>query len=296
MAEVSGAPATPKIMRRYLGTQLRKLRTAAGKTRDDAVARIDARSPATITAHEQGTTLPKAAELELLLQLYGAPERTEMLRTVLQAIRRGKDWWVPFGTAVPKWFDLFLGLESAAVSVESYDAALVPGLFQIPAYTEALIRAQKPHRAEEEIAQRVELRRARQELLHRTPTPPKVWRVLDEAALYRGAGGPAVLRDQLAHLLEVAALPHVDLQILPFAVGPHPGSDGTFTVLTFSSELIPGDVVYTDGLLQGRYHEDVDEVAVFTEALNRLRVLAASQTESSGIIRQRIDALTKEIP
>ena len=44
----------------------------------------------------------------------------------------------------------------------------------------------------------------------------RLWAIHDEAVIRRPVGGPVVMRHQLAHLLVVAGLPGVTLQVLPF--------------------------------------------------------------------------------
>lgn len=288
-------PVPPKIMRRYLATSLRQLREAAGFKQDAAAARLGLKTTTTITHHETARNLPKVAELEILLTFYGAPDRIPTFVDLLKTIRAGKDWWEPHQNAVPAWWDLFLGLETSAVRIASYDAATVPGLLQTPEYAEAIIRAGQPDVREGSIGPRISLRMARQEILYREQSPPKVWTVLDEAVLHRVAGSVRTTRDQFAHLLKMAALPQVDIQVLPFSAGQHPGADGTFTVLDFDSEMLGGSVAYTENRLRGSYHEKHADVVTYTDTLSRLQVAAATQKQSRAIIQRQVDVLTKEL-
>lgn len=286
--------ASPKILKRFIAAELQRMRKAAGKERAEAAKRLGLRTATTIVHHESARNLPKPAELEILLGFYGLPERIELFRELMDAIHRNKDWWAPHTGAFPAWFDLFLGLESVAATIESYDAAVVPGLLQTPAYAEAVMRAGQPNLAEDEVRARVELRTARQQVLHREPEPPQVWSVLDEAVLHRVPADPRTTRDQLEHLLAAAELPHVELQVIPFGAGLHPGLYGTYTVLGFDHDMLGGSVVYADGQPRGVYHEAEAVVGSYATTLNRLRVMAADQKHSRAIIRARIDALTKE--
>ncbi|WP_328499410.1 Scr1 family TA system antitoxin-like transcriptional regulator [Streptomyces sp. NBC_00414] len=57
--------------------------------------------------------------------------------------------------------------------------------------------------------------------------PLHVYAVVWEAALRQLVGGPDVMRAQLEHLLHVAQLPNVRLQVLPFRTGGHPTVSGS---------------------------------------------------------------------
>ena len=153
---------------------------------------------------------------------------------------------------MPEWLDLLLGMEAAAVQINSYDTMVVPGLFQTRDYATAVIRGGEPNLPDAEVHERVELRMARQDVLTRESEPPSVWCVLDESVLYRRARNPAILVEQLKHLIKLSELPNVHIQVLPFdGLGLHGGISGTFTILTFGPELVgdPG-VAYTETRLR----------------------------------------------
>jgi hypothetical protein len=67
--------------------------------------------------------------------------------------------------------------------------------------------------------------------------------VIDEAALRRPVGSPEVMHAQLKHLVEIAAHPKITVQVLPFSAGPHPGTGGPFTILSFPGAGVP-DAAY----------------------------------------------------
>ncbi|MGH3477371.1 MAG: helix-turn-helix domain-containing protein, partial [Nocardioidaceae bacterium] len=180
------------MLRRYIALELRRLREAVGFKREQVAERL--RCVVSHVSHlETMRNLPKGPELEVLLNFYGAGERIPAFLDLVDAARKGRDWWIPFKGTAPEWFDLYLAMESSAVQIDSYDSMIVPGLFQTPAYAKAVIRAGEPELADAEFARRVELRMARQDVLTRQPDPPIVWSVLDESVLRRPAGEPQVL-------------------------------------------------------------------------------------------------------
>jgi transcriptional regulator with XRE-family HTH domain len=278
---------SPTALRRWIAYELRQLRAQTGKSREDAAKRI--RKATTQIGHlETGRNLPSAMDLEALLNFYGQGDRAEFFMDLLVAAKKGTDWWqaLTLTGAVPEWFNLFLGLEASASMLESYDAQVIPGLFQTEAYAEAVIRRAKPDISGDEVARRVELRATRQAILGRAD-PPHVWTVVDEAALRRSVGGLEVIGAQLDRLMELAERPHIDIQVLPASAGAHTGLDGTFTILSFPPEFTfdPG-VVYVQTRITGHYYEEPGEIAEYRNALTRLRIQAISPEDSPLMIAQ----------
>ncbi|MGH3799624.1 MAG: DUF5753 domain-containing protein [Pseudonocardiaceae bacterium] len=189
-------------------------------------------------------------------------------------------------------FDLYLAMESSAVQIDSYDSVIVPGLFQTPAYAKAVIRAGRPGLADAELARRLELRMARQDVLSRQPDPPVVWSVLDESVLHRPAGEPQVLVEQLEHLVKLLDLPMVTIQLLPLEVGVHAGIEGTFMILTFPPELEGGPgVAYIEPKTRGTYYEDPAEIMTYRNTLRRIQIQARTPEETRTLLVRRIEEL-----
>jgi transcriptional regulator with XRE-family HTH domain len=279
----ASAATAPK---RWIAFALKRAREQAAKSRQDVADHLDC-TVSHISHLETGRNLPNAAECEKLLTFYGLGERWPFFRELLKAAKKGRDWWKApaFSGAEPEWFDLYLGLEAWARVVASYDALVIPGLFQTREYAAALIRAGHPNLSDAEVQRRVDLRMERQTVLTREPQPLQVWSVLDEAALRRPIGGPTVTRAQLTHLVKLAERPNIDLQVLPLASGAHAGLDGTFTVLDFPLEL-PGDpgTVYVQNRLKGVYYEERVEIDEYRQILTRLQAEAVTPAESPLVI------------
>lgn len=283
--------SSPTVLKRWLALELRKLREDAGISRQQVADRL--RCAVSRIGHvEVMRNLPSAAELEVMLDFYGVPDRTTLFLDLLIAARKGKDWWSAYRSAVPATFDLFLGLESAATRIDCYAAVLVPGLFQIPSYTEAVIRQGRPELPDREVAARIELRLARQQLLDRTDPPVQLWAVLDEAVLRRLVGGAAVTAEQLTHLVELSTRPNVDIQVLPAETGAHPGGDGSFQILSFPPDFVgdPG-VAYVETRIQPIYYEKSEEIAEYRDVLTRLQVQALTPQASQAAVKQVVKDL-----
>jgi hypothetical protein len=158
----------------------------------------------------------------------------------------------------------------------------VPGLLQTADYARAALRAGQPNAPAEEIERQTTLRIERQSLLRRE-NAPLLWAVVDETVLRRPIGGRAVMRDQLAALIEATELPNVRLQVLPFTTGPHPAMYGPFHIFRFQMEEIP-DIAYTESLVGGAYFDNRDDVSAFLEALDRMCAQAAPAQNTKAIL------------
>jgi transcriptional regulator with XRE-family HTH domain len=287
----SGSPA---LFKRTIALSLQRWRKEAGLAQRDAAKRLD-RTPQHISNLESGERLPSAADLELLLDFYGKPDRISFMRELLSAARKASNWWTALSGAVPKWFDLYLGLESGVSELSSFDTMLVPGLLQTPDYAEAVIRG-NPGLTDEQVRQCIELRVGRQQILLREEDPVHLWTVLDESVLYRIRGDVIVMHAQLSHLLEMSERPRIDIQVLPFDAGATPAQQGgTFTVMTFPPGTMDNDtgLVYLELLTAGRYIEQPEEIIEYQRALTRLHALAADQKRSREMIKRAMKEVTR---
>ena len=280
------ATSSPTVLKWWIALELTKLRERAGLSRQQVASHLQC-ALSTVRHVETGRNLPRPLELREMLSLYGIPERVEQFTELLNSAKRGRDWFEAFTGAAPAWFDLFLGLESSAAQIESYDALVVPGLFQTAAYAEAVIRAGDPELSDAEVSRRIELRLARQDVLTRAPDQPTVWSVLDESVLHRSIGDTAAMREQLTHLVNLTQLPTVTIQVLPMATGPHVGINGTFIMFEFPDLTGNPTVAYTDGMIQGDYYERPEQLRRYRNALTHLHIAAAKPAESVAMITQR---------
>ncbi|WP_245574200.1 helix-turn-helix domain-containing protein [Amycolatopsis nigrescens] len=286
----------PTAVKRWIGLELKRLREAAGHDRAAAAERIG--KATTVIAHiETARNLPAPADLELLLDFYGAPDLIPVFREMVRRGKRGKDWWIKFNEAVPEFLNIFLGLETGAARISSADINVVPGLFQTRDYAFTIhnMFGKRFGRrlSDEEIEAKVDLRMTRQAtVVERSEDAPQIWSILDEGALRRQVGGPAIMRAQLERLAQLTERPNVDIQVLPFTEGAHLAIDGTFTIFDYPSEFVgdPG-TVYIETRTGGEYYERPDQVRDFRNAFERLQ----GQAENPDRSRDFILSLAKEM-
>lgn len=280
----------PTILRIVLGTQLRRLREAAGISREAAGEAIRG-SHAKISRLELGRTGYKERDVSDLLKLYGVddPEECEgFLALARQASVPG--WWNKYSDVLPAWFEQLIGLEEAASVIRTYEVQFVPGLLQTPEYARAVTRLGHPRADDAEIERRVRLRMDRQRALD-SEYAPRLWAVIDEAALRRPLGSdPQVMRDQVEHLLKIGSRRNVTLQIAPFSIGGLAAAGGPVTILRFLEPDLP-DVVYLEQLTTALYLDKQEEVENYMVVMDRLCATAEPPAASTRFLKELRESL-----
>ena len=281
MTEVQ-AGGGPSVSRMLVGAQLRRLRIDKGITREQAGEAIRA-SEWKIHRLENGQVGFKDRDIVDLLRIYGVTDPGEVADfLVLAREANTPGWWHHYGDVLPQWYRAYLDLESAARLIRTYEGQLIPGLLQTEDYMRALLGGAQLEDSPEEVERRVALRLARQRLLDRKDAP-RLWAVVDEAALRRPVGGPKVMRAQLERLIEAAELPNVILQVLPLGVGAHPALVGAFSMLRFADQELP-DIVYVEHLTSALYLNKREEVDQYLHVMANVCVRAAPPDSTAEIL------------
>ncbi|WP_322750159.1 MULTISPECIES: helix-turn-helix transcriptional regulator [unclassified Frankia] len=264
-AESGGGPTVRRIL---LGSQLRRLREDRGISREDAGYSIRA-SESKISRLELGRVSFKERDVADLLTFYGVTdeaERAPLLSLVREANQPG--WWHSYTDVLPGWFQSYIGLEEAAALIRTYEVQFIPGLLQTEDYARAIITQGYKGMPAKAVERRISVRMNRQRLLMR-PDHPRLWVVVDEAALRRPIGGPKVMRAQLEYLTTLTERPNLTFQIMPFLFGVHAAEGGAFSILRFPEEDM-SDVVYLEQLGGAVYLDKREDVDRYLEAMNRL--------------------------
>jgi transcriptional regulator with XRE-family HTH domain len=272
---------SPTVRRRRLALELRRLREAARLTCEEVADHLEC-SASKISRVETGRVSVSPRDVRDMLDLYGVPAAQRESLVQLARDSRQKGWWHAFSDTMQPQFATYVGLESAASEIRIYEVSLIPELLQTEDYARVVIRSGMMSSPSDDVERQVALRMARQPAITRDD-PPKVWAVLDEAALRRQVGGPGLMRLQLEHLLAQAALPNVAVQVIPFGGGAHPAMGRPFIILVFP-ERVDTDVVYLEDLTSALYVEDVAEVDRYNVFFNHLRATALSFDDSSALI------------
>jgi hypothetical protein len=283
VAEVQ-AGGGPTVRRMLVGAQLRRLRTEQGISREQAGEAIRA-SEWKIHRLENGQVGFKDRDIVDLLRFYGIDDPGQVADfLVLAREANAPGWWHQYGDLLPQWFRAYVDLESAATLIRTYEGQLVPGLLQTEDYLRGVVGDARLEDSQEEVERRVALRLGRQALLEREDAP-RLWAVVDEAALRRPVGGHKVMRAQLERLIEATKLPNVTLQVLPFGTGAHPAMVGAFSVLRFGDQELP-DVVYVEHLTSALYLSKQEDVDQYLHVMESICVRSAAPDETVEIVGQ----------
>ena len=142
---------------------------------------------------ENAQQRPQRSTLIQLLDLYRVEDsrRSELLALLREAAQRG--WLQQYRSELPEVYADFIGFEDEARSISNYQSLLIPGLLQTEDYATALIHGTWPHAPAHDVENRVSARMERQALLIRED-PPRLWAIMDEAAVRRLVGGRQVMR------------------------------------------------------------------------------------------------------
>ena len=270
-------PSGPTTRRRQLGAELRRLRDRAGMTLEAGGEAVGV-SRATVNRYESNKGPVRWVVVEALCRAYGASGAEQEAAVALAKTARIQSWWKTFGDAVPAHMTPLLTLESDASEEWHWATSYVPGILQTRPYAEAVHRAVEMRSSEEAITRMVDVRMQRQNVLKRE-SPPHLWVIMDEAVLRRQVANPSVMADQLHSLCDCAKLPHVTVQVLPFAAGAHAADPVPFVIIRGVTPDL--DVVHLSNLTGALYLEKPEELERHRVAFEYLRSQALD-AEASG--------------
>ncbi|NEY34710.1 helix-turn-helix domain-containing protein [Streptomyces sp. PRKS01-65] len=276
----------PTVRRRRLGQELRRLREQKGMTAEEVAERLLV-SQSKISRLENGRRSISQRDVRDLCGVYEVDDQ-RLVDSLMQMAKdsRQQGWWHAFGD-IP--YSVYIGLETDAESLRTYEPQIITGLLQTRSYAEALIQGALPETSAADIEKRVQVRIRRQERVTARTNPLRLWVVLDEASLHRVVGSRQIMREQLEHVAEMSHLPHITVQVLPFDVGAHPGINGQYSILEFS-DAADSSVVYIEGVTSDLYLEKAQDVQKYTVMYEHLRAQALNVEQS----RQRIEDVAKE--
>ncbi|MFJ3962279.1 helix-turn-helix domain-containing protein [Streptomyces sp. NPDC090036] len=276
------------VLGRRLGGELQKLRSAAGMTQLQAAKEISATSTK-IVKMESGWVPMRDPDIRVLCDFYGVTD-TEFVTRLLDLARldrerrKAKGWWQQM--PIVGGLGEYIAMEEVATRIRTWHPSLIPGLLQTPEYIRALgVTSSWSH--PDEIEALVMTRTKRQARL-RGEGPLEFHAVLWEAALRNQVGGVEVMRGQLDHLLQMAKLPHVHVQVLPFQAGRHNDVNGSFNIVSFAE---PGalDVGYAETVATTQWAEGAEANEAYSRAFAQVSRLSLAPHDSVILI----DAISK---
>ncbi|MEU5051392.1 helix-turn-helix transcriptional regulator [Streptomyces sp. NPDC021096] len=264
---MSTESSQPPMAWRYCGNQIKLWRAQAGVSREQLAQEANY-GYESLKSMEQGRRRPSLRLLQIADEMCGANGLLLAARDYLQPEK------------IATQFVEFAAAEAEAISLASYAPLLIPGLLQTEDYARALMNSHWPPADDETIEERVSRRLKRQENLTRKPAAIFTY-VVYEAALHTGVGGPAVMKAQLAHLIDAGQMRNISIQVLP--VGGYAPShlNGSLVLVETAQHE---HYAYVEG--QGTYvlHSDTETVSTLTKYLDMISRQALSNAESAQFI------------
>jgi transcriptional regulator with XRE-family HTH domain len=275
-----GSP--PTVRRRQLGRELRRLREEANLHLDQLAERLRC-SPSRISRIETARIRIAPGTVHEILDVLEIRDDRRVRRVGLAREADEPGWWQQFSDALTYEYSTYIAMEAEASALRAFEPSIVHGLLQTEEYAQRVI-ANEPvgvGDAESKLAARM----ARQKALSR-PDPLRLDVVLDEAAVRRVVGGPAVMERQLSHLISLSRQPNIGVQVLPFDAGASACATGPFAIVDFPD---PGEapVVYMENLGGDVYVERPAEVHSVTVVFRRL-CKDALDPDNSRLLLDRI--------
>lgn len=272
----------PTFRQRRLARTLKELRTAAGLTHADA-AKVLGSAESKVGRIENALSGIRLPDLRALMDAYNVTDPTE--RAAIEKLSREakqKGWWSRYVNVVDPAYAAYAAVEWDASELYNVETNLVPGLLQIPEYTEALIRLQAPDATKDAVEAQVNVRRERRSILTRD-RPLQLWVIIAEGALYHRVGGAEVMKAQLNALIVDSRQQNIELQVLPREDPMNACLFGPFVIMSFPTSA-ETDVVYTESPTSTLYYEEAADVETYTTLFRRLNMAAANVSKSRALI------------
>jgi len=270
------------VAQRRLGRELMKLRLAAELSRPKAAARINL-APSTLGRIEGSIQVPHRRTLLDILDMYGASTETRAALLALReraSNREAGGWLEPYLEDLPPAYADYIGLEIDAEMLQVCESVLIPGLIQTEDYARAVLTALLPTATASAIERRLAVRMQRQGILS-GEEPVRYEAVVDEAALWRVVGSPAVMSSQLRALINLGS--NVKLQVVPYGRGAHPGMLGSLVIVKFRDTEAP-DVALIESAAGHLLIEESGALSTYHATYKRLQRMALSRRDSVGLI------------
>lgn len=285
MAVSTAGSDDPAVQRRRLRVELRRLRQDADKTQRE-VAEAMEWSTSKLIRIESGDVGITSNDLKVLLGYYEVTERRRIDNLLEVARVARKESWGDYRDVLGGALLTYLGFESSSKIIRTYQPLLVPGLLQTEEYGRAVL-ADVYGNSSDGVERKWQARQRRQEL-HERDRPPKMFFLLDEAAIRRQVGGSGAMRRQLERLKLWSTEPNITLQVLPFSSGGHPGLKGPFVLLEFTDPN-DDDLLYVEHATgDSTSRDNPNETGPYLDSFYVLEEMSLSPADTLTLLEEAI--------
>jgi Domain of unknown function (DUF5753)/Helix-turn-helix domain len=276
------------VAKRRLSRRLAAMRARSGLNVNEATDKLGWRRGRLNRIEGNDWRLPEGSFIRDLARIYGASEEETAELEDLTRRASARPWWRSYEDVFGKGNE-FPGFESDAAKISVYMPLVIPGLLQTPAYIEAQMRVGRQSEQWRERALAARLRRQR--ILDRTDgTAPRLSAVITEASLLYRWGTQDDRRALVGHLAAISRRPHVELRLLRFTGGLHPGMISQINLFDFPDGEDPS-VVYLENDIGIQQVTKADDVTHYTTAFGRIRDAALPPTATTTYLEKRTTTL-----
>lgn len=282
MANTFGATVAKRRLSRRLG----ELRSKNGYTANQVCDKLNWGRGKVGRFEANNWRRPELSDVRDLLRVYSVsePERAELEQLAVAARQRA--WWRDYADIFGE--SEYPGYEHDSVRICLYMPLILPALLQTEDYARALMLAGTQPEAWQRRA--LETRRRRQEILARQEADaPELIAVITEASLMYRWGSQEQRRAQVSHLVQMSRRPGVELRMIRFEDGLHPGMSSLISVFDF-----PGDepsLVYVENDPAVKEVTDLADVDNFAATFRRIREAALNAPATTAYLKQLVERL-----
>ncbi|MCX4682218.1 helix-turn-helix domain-containing protein [Streptomyces sp. NBC_01433] len=285
--------ATPTVMRRRVGAQIRRWREPMRS--GEAAKLMPGWDTTKLSRIERGLYRISGDEVRDLCAKLGVDDAegiNEVAKVAEEPAGGDHGWWKAYESRVSQPLVDFVQLEARARKISTHHPVVVPGLLQTPGYVREIIGGMPVSVSPERAEMLVSIRLSRQEVLTRKDNPVQLHALVPESAFHAHfEAGPGIMRDQLRKLIDASNQPNVDLQVIPLNAHPAYGSNGATTTLNFGHPWVP--VVSVDNPMGGTHSEDPEEIAYMENVFALAAAIALPVDESRDLITTYLEGQSK---
>ncbi|MGW0708826.1 helix-turn-helix domain-containing protein [Streptomyces sp. NPDC002643] len=273
--------SSPTERQRRLGAELRKMRTAAGMTTEQA-AKLLGVPRTNVPNMESGRSGISPERVRALADNYGCADTEYVDALAAMAAHRKKGWWEAYRNKLRAGFMDIAEMEWHARRLRVAVTVHLPGLLQTEDHARAVFTAVIPPLPQGEVELRLAHRMDRQQVLDR-PNPPALDTIVHEAGLRMEFGGPTVAKRQLQHLLHMTERDNVTIRVIPFKAGGFPGAGQS---VIYAEGAVPRlDTVELDSTHGAEFIDHEAQLDKYRTQLDAAEAVALTPDASHDFIR-----------
>jgi transcriptional regulator with XRE-family HTH domain len=278
------AETSHSALLRELGAEIQQARRAAGLGVRELARAAAISTHSRVSELEGGKRLLPVEELVRIFDAIGLAvgERERLLGLARTADGPGQ--LNVGGSGISQTLAQLIDHERSATKITDASPLLIPGLLQTSDYARAIMGD------EPDTELRVALRSGRRDILTRARNPVQLLALIDSEALIRPVVPVQAMLDQLRHVLQLAELSNVTVQIVSSTKpGYHPMLAGPFELIQFAKAT---PVVLLDHHRSSAFLWQEAEVQAFVEAAEWIRTQVAMTPEKSiKVIAELVNGL-----